>query len=122
MSVKDVNQGNWDAAVSKSDILTLVDFWAPWCPWCRKLAPELEALAPQYAGKIAFLKVNSDEAPEIASKYGVMGLPTLKFFCSGRVVGELVGYMPRNLLKAELERYLGRYKECLAQTSPLHKS
>ncbi len=122
MSLRDVNPSEWDRVVSNADTLTLVDFWAPWCPWCRKLAPELEALAPQYRGRINFVKLNTEEAPLIASKYGVMGLPTLKFFCSGRVVGELVGYMPRNMLKIELERYLGRYKECLAQTSARPKS
>ena len=122
MSVKDIGQADWERTVSKSDTLTLVDFWAPWGPWCRKLAPELEVLAPQYAGKIAFLKVNSDEAPEIASKYGIIGLPTLKLFCSGRVVGEIVGYVPKNMLKVELERYLGRYRECLAQSSVLPQS
>ncbi len=119
MSIRDVKPSEWERVVSNADTLTLVDFWAPWCPWCRKLAPELEALAPQYQGRINFVKLNTEEAPLIASEYGVMGLPTLKFFCSGRVVGELVGYMPRPVLRAELERYLGTHKECLSQSSPL---
>ncbi len=119
MSLRDVNPADWDRTVSKAEILTLVDFWAPWCPWCRKLAPELESLAPQYDGKIAFVKLNVDDAPLIASRYGVMGLPTLKLFCGGRVVGELVGYMPRNVLKAELDRALTTYRDCLSQSSPL---
>lgn len=119
MSLKDVNSADWDRTVSKADTLTLVDFWAPWCPWCRKLTPELEALAPQYNGKISFVKLNVDEAPLIASRYGVLGLPTLKFFCGGRAVGELVGYMPRNMLKSELDRALTTYRDCLSQSSPL---
>lgn len=119
MNLKDVNSADWDRTVSKADTLTLVDFWAPWCPWCRKLTPELEALAPQYNGKISFVKLNVDEAPLIASRYGVMGLPTLKFFCGGRAVGELVGYMPRNMLKSELDRALMTYRDCLSQSSPL---
>lgn len=119
MSLRDVSSADWDRTVSKADTLTVVDFWAPWCPWCRKLAPELEALAPQYTGKIAFVKLNVDEAPLIASRYGVMGLPTLKFFCGGRAVGELVGYMPRTMLKSEFDRALTTYKECLSQSSPL---
>lgn len=119
MSLRDVDPADWDKTVANADTLTLVDFWAPWCPWCRKLTPELEALAPQYNGKIAFVKLNVDKAPLIASRYGVMGLPTLKFFCGGRAVGELVGYMPRNILKSELERALTTYRDCLSQSSPL---
>lgn len=119
MSLRDVKPSEWDSVVSNADTLTLVDFWAPWCPWCRKLTPELEVLAPEYRGRINFVKLNSDEAPLIAAKYGVMGLPTLKFFCSSRVVGELVGYMPRVILKAELDKYVGRYKDCLSQSSAL---
>ncbi len=119
MSLRNVNSADWDRTVSKADTLTLVDFWAPWCPWCRKLTPELEALAPQYNGKITFVKLNVDEAPLVASRYGVMGLPTLKFFCGGRAVGELVGYMPRNMLKSELDRALTTYRDCLSQSSPL---
>ncbi len=119
MSLRDLDPAEWDKTVSKPGVLTLVDFWAPWCPWCRKLAPELEALAPQYEGKIVFVKLNADEAPQIASRYGVLGLPALKFFCSGRTVGELVGYMPRNMLKAQLDRALTTYKDCLSQSSPL---
>lgn len=118
MSLKDVNQSDWEKTVGNADTLTVVDFWAPWCPWCRKLTPELEALASQYAGKIKFVKLNADDAPLIASRYGVMGLPTLKFFCGGRVVGELVGYMPRNMLKLEFDRALTTYKDCLTQSSP----
>ncbi len=119
MSLRDVNPTEWDKIVAKADTLTVVDFWAPWCPWCRKLTPELEALAPQYAGKVNLVKLNVDEAPLIASRYGVMGLPTLKFFCGGRDVGEVVGYMPRNVLRAELDRALTTYKDCLSQSSPL---
>ncbi len=119
MSLRDVNPTDWDKTVAKADTLTVVDFWAPWCPWCRKLTPELEALAPQYSGKINLVKLNVDEAPLIASRYGVMGLPTLKFFCGGRDVGGLVGYMPRNVLRAELDRALTTYKDCLSQSSPL---
>ncbi len=119
MSFRDLGPAEWDKTVSTPSVLTLVDFWAPWCPWCRKLAPELEALAPQYAGKIVFVKLNVDEAPLIASRYGVLGLPTVKFFCGGRAVGELVGYMPRNMLKAQLDRALTTYKDCLSQSSPL---
>jgi thioredoxin len=114
-----VRPAEWENVISNADILTLVDFWAPWCPWCRKLTPELEALAANFQGRINFVKLNTDEAPLIAAKYGVQGLPTIKFFCSGRPVGELVGYMPRIMLKGELEKYVGKYKDCLSQSSPL---
>lgn len=119
MVVRDVGSADWDRQVLTSQTPVAVEFWAPWCPWCRRLIPEFEALSPEYDGRITMLKLNSDDYPEIAQRYGVMGLPTIKMFCRGRVIGELIGYMPRPRLKAELDRLLQNHRECLESSSPL---
>lgn len=117
MSATDVTASEWQEKVLGSNVLTAVDFWAPWCPWCMKLRPVFEELAGQYAGKIKFAKVNVDTQEEIAGKYGIMGIPVIKFFCDGKEVGELVGYMPKDKLKSEMDKMLQTHKQCLAQTS-----
>jgi thioredoxin-like negative regulator of GroEL len=81
--------------------------------------PEFDALASQYQGKLTMLKLNSDNYPDIAVRYGVMGLPTIKMFCQGRSIGEIIGYMPGPRLKAELDRILLNNRECLESSSPV---
>ena len=81
--------------------------------------PDFDSLLDQYAGRLAFVKVNADTSPEIASKYGVQGLPTLKFFCGGRPLAEIVGYMPRNALQKQLDTMLSMHKDCLQQSSSM---
>jgi thioredoxin 1 len=81
--------------------------------------PDFDSLSGDYAGRLAFAKVNTDESPEIASTYGVQGLPTLKFFCAGRPIAEIVGYLPRNSLKMQLDSMLSMHKDCLNQSSPM---
>jgi thioredoxin len=119
MTTIDLTTENWEKQVLTDPKLVLVDFWAPWCPWCRKLAPDYEALSAEYQGKVKFAKLDADANPEIAAKYGVQGLPTLKFFCMGRPVAEIVGYLPKPALKAEIERTLPIYKQCVDQSSRL---
>lgn len=121
MAVKDVTADGWDSEVLGSERPVAVEFWAPWCPWCRKLTPEFEALSTEYDGKLVMLKLNSDAYPDIAQRYGIMGLPTIKMFCQGRGVGEIVGYMPRPRLKAELDRLIGNHRDCLDSSSPMHR-
>jgi thioredoxin 1 len=113
----DVGSSNWNE-VTRSESLVLVDFWAPWCPWCRKLSPEFDSLSSEYKDRVKFVKLNVQDAPDVANKYGVEGLPTLKFFCQGRSVGEIVGYLPKPNLKAEVDKMLQIYKQCAEQSSP----
>jgi len=84
----------------------LVDFYAPWCGPCKMLAPALESLAAEFAGRIKFAKVNVDEAGELAVRYGISGVPTLLLFNNGQVVDTLVGLAPPHTLKARLEAAL----------------
>jgi thioredoxin 1 len=117
--LRDVSSDEWDAQVMKSKEPVAVEFWAPWCPWCRRLTPEFESLSVEYEGRLSVFKLNSDDYPDIAQRYGVMGLPTIKLFCQGRAIGEIVGYVPRPRLKAELERALQNRRECLSNSSPV---
>ncbi len=120
-TVKDLTAGTWDRAVGEPG-LTVVDFWAPWCPWCMRLMPVYEKLARDYGAKLAFAKVNVDEEPALARRFGVQGLPTLKFFCEGRSVMEIVGYLPEAALKRKLEEALNRFRECIEKSTPMKQA
>ena len=86
--------------------LAVVDFWAPWCLPCRMLAPVIEELARDYAGKVAFGKLNVDENPMTPTFYGIAGIPTLLFFKNGRLVDRIVGAVPREVIEARLKRLM----------------
>ena len=75
-----VESSSWDKEVLQADKLVLVDFWASWCGPCQVVAPVIEELAAEYQGKMKVMKLNTDENPEIAGKYRIMGIPTLMFF------------------------------------------
>ena len=84
------------------DGITLVDFWAPWCEPCKMLGPVLEKLAAEFASKIKMAKLNIDENNVIASQLGIMSIPTMVLFKEGQPVEKIVGYQPKEVLKAYL--------------------
>ena len=101
-----VTDAAFEKVVLKSTIPVVVDFWAPWCGPCRMVAPILEKIAKEKAGKLIVAKVNTDENSEWAMKYGVQGIPTMLFIANGKVVHKQVGALPEPMLKQVLEKFL----------------
>jgi thioredoxin 1 len=99
----ELTSGNFESEVLKSDRPVLVDFWAPWCGPCRMLAPVLAQIAEEKAGVLKVGKVNVDESPELAAKYGIASIPAVFLFRNGEVAAQSVGFMQ----KPELERFAG---------------
>ena len=94
---------SWDKDVLQSEEVVMVDFWAVWCGPCRMIAPAIEELAKEYEGKVKVVKLNTDENPDIASKYKIMGIPTIMFFKNGEKLDQVVGAVPKPQLKAKLD-------------------
>jgi thioredoxin 1 len=105
-NVKELTDTNFDAEVLKSNVPTLVDFWAVWCGPCKQIAPMVDALADEYKGRIKIGKMDVDHHQIVPQQYQVRSIPTLLLFKDGKVVAQLVGAMPRAKLEAELQKHL----------------
>ncbi len=105
-NVNEFTDANFEAEVLKSELPVLVDFWAPWCGPCRMIAPSVEALAAEYAGKAKIGKLNTDENEDVSAKYGIRSIPTLLVFKNGEVVNQLVGALPKDKIAEQLNRAL----------------
>lgn len=101
----DVNSANFEQEVLKSEIPVLVDFWAPWCMPCRMMAPTLDALAVDLAGKLKIVKVNTEESDNqsLAMKYQIQSIPNMKLFKGGEVIGEFIGLRDKETLRADVD-------------------
>ena len=100
-----LNDTNFDAAAAKYGFL-VIDLWAPWCMPCRLMEPVVESLAGRMKGTVAFAKVNVDESPGVASRYGIMSIPTVLFFKNGEKVDEMVGAVPEAILEQKIQSLL----------------
>ncbi|RJQ20017.1 MAG: thioredoxin [Nitrospiraceae bacterium] len=101
-AVKSLSADSFDQTI-KSPGLVMVDFWATWCGPCKIIAPVIEELAKEYAGKVTFAKVNTDENPDLASRHNIRGIPTLIFFKDGKVLDQVVGAVPKTQLKSKID-------------------
>ena len=101
-----VSDTSFESEVISSEQPVLVDFWAEWCAPCKMIAPIVEELSNEYQGQVKFTKVDVDENPEVAQKYGVRGIPTLLIFNDGAPVDQLVGALPKKTIKDKLENLL----------------
>lgn len=101
-----VTDQNFEKSVLQSTLPVIVDFWAPWCTPCKMVAPVLDKIAKDYAGKLIVTKVNTDEDPENAMKYGVQGIPTMLFISGGKVVHRQVGALPEQNVREIVNQFL----------------
>ena len=99
----EVTSGSWDQEVLKDSGVVLVDFWAPWCGPCKAVAPVIEELAVEYKDKVKIAKLNTDDNPDVASRYRIMGIPTLMFFRGGQIIDQAVGALTKKQLKDKID-------------------
>ena len=104
--VIEFNDANWEAEVLQSSEPVLVDFWAEWCPPCRALAPVIDELASDFAGRLKIGKLNVDQSPGVANRYSVRSIPTILLFAGGEVADQRVGARPKVELQQLLESQL----------------
>jgi thioredoxin 1 len=101
-----VTDAEFENEVLNNDLPVVVDFWAPWCGPCRAVAPILETLAKDYAGKVVIAKVNTDEDAQYAQQYGVQGIPTMIFVSGGKLIHRQVGALPEPVLRDLFEQFV----------------
>ncbi len=111
-----VTDSAFEETVLKASLPVIVDFWAPWCGPCRMVAPTLEKIAKEQEGKLIVAKVNTDENPEWATRFGVQGIPTMLFVANGKVVHRQVGALPEKMLRDVLAQFMEVIKSTASET------
>jgi len=123
-NVLEVNADNWDKEILESEELIVVDFWHERCIWCKRLEPIYDEVAEEYKGQMKFTKLNvlkDSENQQVSVRYGVMGTPTLLFFCGRSLepVERAVGFQPKDRLKQLIEKVINQHKDCVKKSSKL---
>lgn len=106
--VKHVTDANFQQEVLESKLPVVIDFWAPWCGPCKMVAPIIDQLAEEYAGKVVFAKMNTDENPDTPIRLGIRGIPTLILYMNGQEVERMVGFAPKPVLKGKIDGALAK--------------
>jgi len=106
MATKPISDTTFDQEVLKSNTPVLVDFWAEWCGPCRALGPKLEELAKELSPKVSIVKLNVDENPNMAAKFGIRSIPTMILFKNGKTVETLMGNQPKEAIAQTLARHI----------------
>lgn len=107
-TVVQADAGNWETEVLQSPQLVMVDFWAVWCGPCQMVGPIVEDLAQEYNGRMKVMKLNTDQAPEVAGRYQIMSIPTILFFKNGQLVEKIVGARPKQQFKQVIDSLLSQ--------------
>lgn len=102
-----LTDSNFEQEVNSSQLPILVDFWAPWCGPCKMVSPAISEIAEEMKNKLRMAKVNVDENPQSSSKYQVFSIPSLKIFKEGKIIGEIVGAAPKQMIVDKINRILG---------------
>ncbi len=119
-NVLDVNAENWAQEVEQHESLVVVDFWHEHCIWCLRLNPVVNEVAEEYQHRVKFAALNvlaNAENQQLAIKYGIMGTPTLVFFCDGRPVEAVAGFQPKDRLKQLVDDVLVKHRECIEKST-----
>jgi thioredoxin 1 len=120
--IVETNASNWKEEVLESEELVVVEFWHPQCPFCKMLEPAYIELSKEYVGKLKFARINvlkTQESQELAAEYGIMSTPTLKFFCGGRPIQDIVGALSRDYLRQGIEFAIKKHRDCAKKSTPL---
>jgi len=110
-NVQQIQSHQFEQEVLRASEPVWVDFFATWCPPCRVIGPILDQLSQEFAGQIKFVKVNVDEAPDLAYRYGITGIPTLILFQNGQIVDTIVGLLPPDALRQRLNSVLTPHRQ-----------
>ncbi|KAJ4893688.1 hypothetical protein Rs2_20482 [Raphanus sativus] len=106
VEVPNISDSEWQTQVLESDVPVLVEFWAPWCGPCRMIHPIVDQLAKDFAGKFKFYKINTDECPNTANRYGIRSVPTVIIFKDGEKKDSIIGAVPKETLEKTIERFV----------------
>ena len=117
--IEEVGEADFDRVVSETDKLVAVQFYTEDCPNCRAIAPVYEKLSRELGRDVRFTRVNAQRSIPLATRFGVMGVPTFKFFCKGRPIGELVGAVNETMLRNTMKDLIRHRSECEGRSTPM---